>query len=280
MRSVTFVLKKTSRHGLGNPIVARLSVQPGDLIQFFKVPQEQRDPVLGILIKDVQPRLLECMKIAESVEAEVQDVLSSVSRHGIDTQSDGRVVQLPQVMRLRERCESYLYNAKSALRDLAGILMPLFGHDFRERPTYAKLLKWSETNLGPSSPLSRLLAGDRQWIRQLVEMRNAVEHPKDAYVLHIHNFEISTPSNGEPLKIVPPTWHLNDDPQADIVADMGTFRWNLLHFSEDFFVACLQEFGMHGPTMIVEIPEEGRNDECPIRLRVVLDPRKVKTPAR
>ena len=33
-------------------------------------------------------------------------------------------------------------------------------------------------------------------------------------------------------------------------------------------------------TMIVEIPEEDRKDECPTRLRVVLDPSKVKKPER
>ena len=220
------------------------------------------------------------MEIAESIEVDVKDVLSKLNSQGVDTQSDGRVVQLPQVLRVRERCESYLYNAKSALRDLSGILKPLFNLDSYES-RYDRILEWSKDARGPTSPLTRLLEGDQAWIRQLVNMRNAVEHPDgNAHVLHIHNFEIVTPSKGKPINIVPPTWHLNDDPQAGIVADMQTFLWNLLHFSEDFFIACLQEFGMHSPTMIVEIPEEDRNSECPIRLRVVLDPSKVKKPER
>ena len=232
---MTFVFKKTSRHGLGNPIVARLSIQPGELIQFSKIPQEQRDPVLGILIHNVQPQLLECMEIAESIEAEVQDVVSNLSSQGVDTQSDGRVVQLPQVMRLRERCESYLYNAKSALRDLAGILKPLFGAEFRES-RYDRILEWSKDTRGPTSRLTRLLEGDQPWIRQLVNMRNAVEHP-DGYagVLHVHNFDIGSSSSDEPNRIAAPTWHRNDNPRTDVVIDMTTFLWNLLHFSEDFF---------------------------------------------
>jgi hypothetical protein len=52
---------------------------------------------------------------------------------------------------------------------------------------------------------------------------------------------------------------------------------NLLNLSEDVLALCLRKAGSMLPLVFYEIPEESRDPECPIRLRVTLDREKLKS---
>jgi len=129
---MAFILKKVSDHGTSNPIVARLGLQTSDLVKFYPIKEKQREDVFGIYHQKVQPHLLQCYELKEKMLSSLTTIDEEFSHKGLQTQSSGRVATVPQVMKLQEDCETYLYNAKSALRDIAGIFDPLFGEKFTE----------------------------------------------------------------------------------------------------------------------------------------------------
>jgi hypothetical protein len=233
--------------------------------------KEQRDETLKIYFEKVQPRLLRCYELKESLYSELSKIGEDFNREGIRTQSSGRVATVPQVMNLSETCENYLYNAKSCLRDLACIFEPLFKQAFTEA-RYDKIYEWSKVKFGEKDSLSAIIKQDHDlWIKRMVAMRNAVEHPGGyAGHLYIHNIQIgSDPKTKNPL-LVPPSWHLNDEPRASIIIDLETFISNLLELAEDLLVLSLEKFDKKLPIVVAEIPEEERDPECPVRLRMTL----------
>src|SRR6185503_8173080 len=100
---MTFVLKKIADHGASHPVVARLSIQTFDIIRFFSLDKAREDDLKEIYAMKVQPRVLDCTDIASQIGKEVDEIKSAVSANGLRMQSHDRVVDVPQIMRLRER---------------------------------------------------------------------------------------------------------------------------------------------------------------------------------
>lgn len=173
---MTFVIKKVSNHGTTNPIVARLGVQTSEIIDFFHLEKKQRDQVCEAYFNHVMPRLIKCDEITKSITEESEAIKADILNDNLTTQSHGRVIELPQIKELVERSESFLYNAKSALRDIALIFGPLFGEQF-SHSRYNKIRELMEKKYGTDAPIVRLLSDDESWIKHIVDMRNAIEHP-------------------------------------------------------------------------------------------------------
>jgi len=268
---VQALIKKVSDHGTSNPIVARLGIQTDELIKLYPISEKQREDVFGVFHQKVQPRLLQCYEIKENLLSELTKIGDEFKKEGIHTQASGRVATVPQVMRLSENCENYLYNAKSSLRDLAYIFEPLFGKKFTEA-RYDKIYKWSKAQFGENDNLTTIIKQDHDlWIKKMVSMRNAVEHPGGhSGHLHIHNIEIvSDPKTKEPI-LVQPTWHLNNESRVPVLNDLETYIWNLLEFAEDLLVLSFEKLDKKSPIVVAQIPENERDPKCPIRFRMTL----------
>jgi len=266
-----FIIKKVSNHGTSNPIVARLGIQTSELIKFFPISEKQREDIFGIFHQKIQPRLLQCYELKENLLSELTKIGDEFKKERVSTQSFGRVATVPQVMRLSENCENYLYNAKSFLRDLARIFEPLFGKKFTEA-RYDKIYEWSKSQFGENDNLTAIIKQDHDlWIKKIVSMRNAVEHPGGySGHLHIHNIEITFDSKTKEPILVQPTWQLNNEPRVPILNDLETYIWNLLEFAEDLLVLSFEKFDKKFPIVIAQIPEKERDPKCPIRLRMTL----------
>jgi hypothetical protein len=274
---MAYTIRKVSDHGTSNPIVARLSIQTSELIKFYPLSEKQRDETLKIYFEKVQPRLLRCYELKENLLSELSEIGGKFNKEGILTQSSGRVATVPQVMNLSETCENYLYNAKSFLRDLASIFEPLFGETFTEA-RYDKIYEWSKAKFGEKDSLVAIIKQDHDlWIKKIISMRNAIEHPGGyAGYLHIHNIEIASDAKTKNPLLVPPTWHLNNEPRASVLNDFETFIWNLLEFAEDLLVFSLETFDKKFPIVVAQIPEEERDPKCPVRLRMTLTDEFIK----
>ena len=268
---MAFILKKVSDHGTSNPIVARLGIQTSELVKFYPLNEKQREDVFGIYHQKVQPRLLQCYELKEKLLSSLTTIDEEFSHKGLQTQSSGRVATVPQVMKLQEDCETYLYNAKSALRDIAGIFDPLFGEKFTEA-RFDKIHKWAEEKFGENDKLTTLIKQDHDlWVKRIVSMRNAVEHPGgNAGYLYIHNIEIAYDTETKRPVLVPPTWNLNNEPRVPVLNDLNTYIWNVLEFAEDILVLSLEKSDKKFPIVVAQIPEEERDPSCPVRLRMTL----------
>jgi len=266
---MSFVLKQVADVGSANPIVARLSMQFGSIFDFYELNDEVKESINGILHNDIQKRLISCDKIATEIVSEIETAISELNDNGLKTQSSGRVIASPHILNLEERLETYLYNAKSCLRDTLKIYNIVFGSTFTEA-RFDMAIAWAEKEFGDNDPIVKFLKVDHAlWIHKVVKMRNAAEHPGGhSGHLHIKNFEVNTtdeiPSIHEPL------WYLNDDPPTPIRGDLHVFVSNILELTEDMVLSALSKQKKPDLVSILEIPENERREEAPIRFRMGL----------
>jgi hypothetical protein len=222
---------------------------------------------------------LDCTETASQIGKEVDEIKREVSANGLRTQSHDRVVDVPQIMRLRERSETYLYNAKLALRDLSDTFCILFGKKFGHS-NYEKIHNWAKETLGDTSPIASLLAKEVVWTKYIVDLRNSVEHPEDKVrgPLVIENFELvgADPTGTRVLR--EPVWHYTGMNPASIRIDMDSLAHNLLTLAEELLVVAHAQLHPDAIVQFAEIPESKRRKECPTRLRAVLNPKKIKPP--
>ena len=266
---MVFVLKQVADVGSANPIVARLSLQFFSIFDFYELDDEVKESINGILHNDIQKRLITCDKIATEVVNEIETSITALKDDGLKTQSSGRVIESPHILNLEERLETYLYNAKSCLRDALKIYNIIFGSTFTEA-RFDKAIAWAEKEFGDNDPIVKFLKVDHGlWIHKLVKMRNAAEHPGGhSGHLHIKNFKVDTTNETSPIN--EPIWYLNDDPPAPIRGDLHVFVSNILELTEDMVLSALSKQKKPDLVHILEIPENQRREEAPIRFRMGL----------
>jgi hypothetical protein len=269
-------IQQLSDHGIENPIVARLSVQTKELLNFYNLSGEQKEEIFGLMFLNIQPRLLACFRIMEQLRQEVREQQKRIDKVGLEFQAQGKVYTTPSILDLQLHAETFLYNGKSSLRELTNIFKILFSKDFKQEARFDNVLKWSNEEFGADDSLSKMMKDDEgSWIKKIVRMRNAVEHPGGySGTLHIEDFS-SIEKEGEIL-IIEPMWYLNIEEKSPIVHEMDVMVANLLTFCEETLILCLEKCSKTSPYVIMEIPEQERDVECPIRFRVTIDPSNIK----
>jgi len=260
-----FQIRKISNHGTSNPIVARLAPQSHELMDFSTLSKEKKEELLLLLHEQIMPRLLTCDTISRRVVQAIEDAVSNVKKHGLPTQAQGRVVDVPHIANLEQDVEQFLYSAKSVLRDAAKMFKIFFDKEF-PGARYDRVLAWAIENFGEQNELVRVLREDQElWIRRIVDMRNAVEHPGGhAGRLHVNNFVFSQ------NRLIRPTWRLDDEPIAGIAHDMPIYVDNMMTLCEDLLIFCIRTSGTIAGVDFAEIPESDRIPDCPKRFRAIL----------
>lgn len=265
--SLEFVAQPMFDRGTNSPCVARTVLQTQGLIQAFPLSDTSRQQVLEVAY-NVMRRLIAIEAIRERIVGQVAEGKARILREGLDTQSAGRFATLPVVINIEQEVESFLHNAKLALRDIAGLFEPLYGSPAFDHK-YQKIRKWAEATLGSEDPFVQVLESDGGWIDRIINMRNAIEHPTDPHApLSVRNFQVlnKTP----PWEVAEPTWFLKGEHPTAIAADLDAIADNLLTLFEDILTDGLLRLGPAGPFTIVEIPAANREPKCPMRLSVAL----------
>ena len=264
-----FVFKQVADVGSANPIVARLSLQFGSILDFYELDDEVKESIKGVLHNDIQKRLISCDKIETEIVNEIEAAITELKENGLKTPSLGRVIESPHILNLEERLETYLYNAKSCLRDSLKIYNIIFDSTFTEA-RFDKAIAWAEKEFGDKDPIVKFLKVDHGlWIHKLVKMRNATEHPGGhSGYLHINNFEVVTTHEGSSIR--EPQWHLNDEASTPIRGDLHVFVSNILELTEDMVLSALTKQKKPDLVGILEIPMDQRREEAPIRFRMGL----------
>ncbi|MBE2179435.1 MAG: hypothetical protein IAE97_03095 [Chthoniobacterales bacterium] len=269
---MTFRIQQIVDYGTAHPAVARLTVQMAELMRFYSVASSVQDSVYRTICSEVLPRLMTCYRTHERISSDVEKVKEQIRSRGLDAQANGRAYTIPSVCNLKADSESYLYHAKSALRDFTIVFNTLFNTTFSRQARYGEIVSWAKGKFGDDSPLALMLDNDfRGWISPLVRMRNAVEHPGGhSGTLHIHDFR-AVESDGV-IILSEPTWHLNEDTPAPLASGMQVFNSNMLTFFEESLLLCLETFPKPPFIRLIEIPEHERRPECPCRFEMGLQP--------
>ena len=272
---MAFEVRQISDIGTSNPIVARLSIQTSQLLECFFLDKVKKDAVFEVYGMQVKDRLVACFKIFKKIDNKLLEICHEISEKGIITQAGGRAVLAPNILELNDMCENFLYQAKSALRDLCQIFNVFYCTQFNEA-RFDKVYNWAKDTFGEEDDLTKQIKIDNDsWIKKIVFMRNAVEHPGGySGVLHIDNIRLIK-VDGE-NKIISPSWYLNNGKPSSVVKDMSVYINNMLEFAEDILVLLLKKNKTEIPLIFVEIPVEQRQESCPVRLRVTLEPSFIK----
>lgn len=276
---MAFVLTKILEHGAHHPVVARLLRQTHDLLEWSNLPKEKVDQIKTIYL-ELTKRVL---KIDDLVGRLIEG-LKKADKEMTDDKASGRTNHLPQIIGIEGEVETYLYEAKNTLRTSLGVLNIAFGTDFEEASAFydtkgtgqGKVVEWATKTLGADHEFTKMLVTEQPWVADLVQRRNAVEHPGGfSGRLYIDN--ITLHASG---KMIPPLWRRNDGPGYNLVSDLETGLINLCTFAEDILVAVVRHT-MKSPVLtFFEIPVSDRDPQCPVRIKIGLDPAKVKLPSQ
>lgn len=273
------VISKILDHGAGHPVVARLIRQTHDLLEWSTLPKEKIDQLKSIYF-DLAKRVL---KIDDLVGRLIEG-LQKADQEMTDHKLNGRKNHLPQIIGIEGEVETYLYEAKNVLRTLLGVLNIAFDTKFQEASCFyatkgdgrGKVVAWAKETLGADHSFTKMLTTEQPWVADLIQRRNAAEHPGGfSGTLYIDNIKLYPTG-----KIIPPVWRRDDGQPFDLIADLETGLINLCTFAEDILCEVVGHT-LRFPTLaFYEIPVADRDPESPIRIRIALDPDKVKFPSK
>jgi len=263
-----FQLQKISNHGVGVPVVARSALQGMELMQACGIPESTREAVFATLL-EFQRKLLRCFEIHATFRNETNAAVHAALQHGIRTQAQGQVVDVPSVLDLDNHVDSFLQSAKLALADAGRVLNPFFGQQFDHR--FERIVKWSEKTFPTGHDLVRVARTCEPRVKAIVSMRNAVDHPSGlpGGRLIVQNFEVEFTDGRAVLR--EPRFGLSGDPLVPIVAEMDRLIEDILSTQESLLCASVLE-QRTTPVLIREIPREQRDAVCPRRFYASLVP--------
>lgn len=267
---MSFVFQKISDYGTEIPAVARGVPQASSLLNVTKLSQARREEVIGVVI-ELQRHLLRCLAERKEVENGVVAGRVQIAEKGI-----GRppAYSLPGVPDLQARCESFLHSARLALHQCGRLVTVGLRGDFVNVPDtghrFDKLLPWCEETLGVKHLLTEIVKHIEPWAAIVVQMRNAVEHPKEGArnALHVLNFRLGAEENS----VVDPSWLLTGEAPQSIIESMLDIENGLLEVYEELFIGVFECIKAMPHIGLREVPEKQRDPKCPIRFVISLNP--------
>jgi hypothetical protein len=84
--SKTMEYRQISDYGTANPIVARLSLQTQELLQFYDLSESQKQGVFGLMFSDIQPKLLTCFGMADKIAKQVAEEQQKLRDGNVEVQ--------------------------------------------------------------------------------------------------------------------------------------------------------------------------------------------------
>lgn len=264
--AVPFTFVKVCDYGTTTPVIARTVHQSQQLLNLFSVAEEFKKRVAKVMW-EIQRRLLECYKTSQSVVQEIEGGKKAFQGRTKNANDSDDLSIHPWVMNLDGRLESFLHSAKLALRDSGGILSLFFGKNFGHK--YHKALEWAKKGFDEDDPLVQVLASHARWISEVIDLRNAVEHPTDKprWQLHIENFRLVR--NGSTLALRDPIWCLTGESPRLVSRNLPAIVDCFLRLSEELYVTSLIKQDTPILVKIEEIPQEERDPSAPVRFQAI-----------
>jgi hypothetical protein len=265
-----FDVAKQIEHGTPNAIVARLTVQPTELLNQTTMVEADQSTFVKLSVGELAPRLLRCFEIEQRLRKEANERRPKFKRP-----SRGDVaVEIPQIPNLKADCENFLYEAKNYLRDLLKLVNLLWGTKYEDASEWVKGKKGRPSvqqfiieQFGDSHANGKFIQQCQACIEPFSLMRDGVEHPESSK-LDIQNFTRAED------KLIEPTWSLEKGGKyqvepVPIIEDMARALDNLLILAEDMLIMWAQ-VNLAAPqlTEVRVIPALQRKSECPVKYRM------------
>ncbi len=261
-----WVISPVADVGSSNPIVARV------LLQGFKILEAavfncdvDKEPITRQL-HSVKEALLACEKLAKRVGGHIDSIINIIKKHGLSKDNSGRALNpFPQVPDLEADCGTFLIQANRVIKlicALPRLFVKLDGSD----TNFDHLWKRLERAVGKDSPLTEFVRNNAIMVRDLIELRNFHEHPKDIQTV-IENFHVD-PSG----KIQVPSWRLVGKEVQEpipIKEDMYVTINFLIQIAEEMLIHLVMEcLSKQFHYNLVEVPDDKLDPKMPIKYRL------------
>ncbi|MGD9789492.1 MAG: hypothetical protein AB7Q00_05545 [Phycisphaerales bacterium] len=250
--------------------MARTFVQGPTLLEAFKVDKPTKDAAITVLM-DLQRHLLRCHEVCEGIDIIVR---REREQHGVVKQPQHQMTRLPSVPDIQSRAESFLQSGKLAIAQ-TGNLLKVFYKDVKKANrdisghNYNDLANWAENKFGVDDVLSKMLRDIEPWVKTIITMRDAVDHPGGtAGTLTTKNFTIGDTPAGPVL--VEPTWSFDSANDYDILGEMKDIIEGTLELGEAVLVHMFEKHKRIPQMHICEIPVLDRKPDCPVRFALSL----------
>lgn len=250
------MIQKLSSRGADHPVSSRLGIDIFELLNFGRFEKKSKEGIKRACLRDLQSRLGKCWDISDHVEALVLEGVESYQPSG------ELVVEVPHIEELDREVDNFLYETKNFLRDLVNKVVALSfpGIKFsdakslvpRKGANESAFVQWAKESFGDDDHFTKMLIEDQSWITELVQKRNAMEHPGgNAGTLTIQNFAVT-----EDGQLVPPVWQRDGCVATLIASDMRVYCENLLGFAEEVIVlGCIAKNIISDAIVIAKFPE-------------------------
>lgn len=263
MNDLPFSIQKALEKGTATPCVARTMPQAGALLNAFTSDERLKQDVLQISY-DVMEHQLACLEVVEIVVPQITAGIERLNA-GFEMQTKGMAISLPSVPNIKKLVERFLHSAKLSLRDTGRLFDAFYGEKFEHR--FHRARRWAEREFGAESDLVRILAGNAQWIENVIRWRNAVEHPRAKRgPLHIVDFRLAGVDQDRRALINAPALYQGDENPLPVREYLSITQDNLLTFFEETLSVLLLLLPNPLGLTIREIPVHERRAENPIRL--------------
>lgn len=265
-----FLIQRVSDYGTGHPYVARLMYQTMELLKWTTLPEKRKNEVAELYV-GLQNRLFKCAEVLGRLKDKFKAALEDAGKED----PNERVRRVPFLTGLDAEAETFLYEVKNYLRDLAKVFNLFYGTSFQQASDWfdpkgsvlGKIQEWTRNKFGADDGFVKALMEDSAWIKELVRKRNAAEHPGGhSGVLVIKNFQLS----GEG-KFIPPIWFREGEQPTQVLKDLEAYCHNLFTLAEELLViGCIDKNLNNELVTISEIPESHRREENPQRFTVIM----------
>jgi hypothetical protein len=263
--NMPWMSKSVADVGSANKIIARVFIQSSEAINNTPLKDGiDKNDILRCMHR-CKELLLICEDRQISINNEVKQISETIRKEGIKTK--GRHIEsFPQVVKLEERCAEFLGNAKNIIQRLADLINVFYKTTF-DGPRFDKIVKWAEISLKQNTRFLQYLKKIAPVIKEIVDFRNAQEHPQKGKKLTIENFTI------KPGGIVSvPIWYIRDEEPIDIRHSMKAIVKCLMDASEGILLYCVMDNIRSSFPFIVRVVDDAALDpQCPIKYFVEPD---------
>ena len=247
--------------GSSNRIVARVFIQASETLDVAPLNKRICKDEIRDRMHRCKEYLLVCDARCQLVTHEVEQVIQA-RKNGLP---DGST-EFPQVSKLEESCASFLSSAKQTVQTLAEMFNAFYSTDFNG-PRFDRIIKWAEVRLSHIPSFVDFLQQINPDLKQIVDLRNAQEHPHAGRELIIKNFVLIP---GE--RIALPHWYITNGQRTTIHRDMADIIDFLVIVSETVFLKSLMDnIDDPFPYAIRTVDDSEIDPACPIKYIVEPD---------
>lgn len=251
-----FYLQKKLNQGTNNPILARISIALGDILNLSQLDSGKKLEIQELLF-NMTIELIEANRYGIQV---VKDIEQCIKEYESDN-SLANSLAIPSALSLIQT-RAFLKHTKASFRILGLIICVVFDLDFPEKNNGRfDLLKKNLNN----ELIIKLLELYEPWYKLINKFRNKDEHPKNGEDILI-NFELIK-ENG--LLIIDKPKFSYEKNKVFIDEFVKASLHQNINFCEEVILTCLEEF-LPSHFGIEEVAKLDRDLKCPIRFRVTL----------